>query len=398
MVKFSKQFEGQLVPEWKDAFVDYWQLKKDIKKIHLLNTNNGEKSLKKEQSRISFMSSLRKLSFFGHQQRDHGAIQVHRKLASSASNGDTYETELMEHFEDSDAAKGFFTCLDHQLNKVNQFYRTKENEFLERGELLKKQMEILIELKNALKQQNGSGKGGPSEDFNDDSSVSCAITSEDDSVRDRASEEHLQDKTSDDLEKPEIPFPELLKKPDEMGKSMRMNRENSIKMTRSLSSRSFNCQGKNLRINIPLTTPTRTLSAISNLVFEDLISQSSKKLDGNKLQVNKTKLTHAKKMIRGAFIELYKGLRYLETYRNLNMLAFVKILKKFDKYTGKQVLPIYLRVVESSYFNSSNKAMRLTDEVEELFIMHFAEDDRRKAMKYLKPDQRKDSHGKTFFI
>lgn len=33
MVKFSKQFEGQLVPEWKEAFVDYWQLKKDVKKL-----------------------------------------------------------------------------------------------------------------------------------------------------------------------------------------------------------------------------------------------------------------------------------------------------------------------------------------------------------------------------
>ena len=35
MVKFSKQFEGQLVPEWKEAFVDYWQLKKDIKNLQL---------------------------------------------------------------------------------------------------------------------------------------------------------------------------------------------------------------------------------------------------------------------------------------------------------------------------------------------------------------------------
>lgn len=33
MVKFSKQFEGQLVPEWKEAFVDYWQLKKDVKRL-----------------------------------------------------------------------------------------------------------------------------------------------------------------------------------------------------------------------------------------------------------------------------------------------------------------------------------------------------------------------------
>lgn len=42
--------------------------------------------------------------------------------------------------------------------------------------------------------------------------------------------------------------------------------------------------------------------------------------------------------------------------------------------------------------------MNLADEVEELFIKHFAEEDRRKAMKYLKPTQRKESHSVTFFI
>ena len=33
MVKFSKQFEGQLFPEWKHAFVDYCLLKKDLKRM-----------------------------------------------------------------------------------------------------------------------------------------------------------------------------------------------------------------------------------------------------------------------------------------------------------------------------------------------------------------------------
>ena len=42
--------------------------------------------------------------------------------------------------------------------------------------------------------------------------------------------------------------------------------------------------------------------------------------------------------------------------RNLNMMAFVKILKKFEKITGKQALAVYLKVVESSYFNSSDEA------------------------------------------
>lgn len=42
--------------------------------------------------------------------------------------------------------------------------------------------------------------------------------------------------------------------------------------------------------------------------------------------------------------------------------------------------------------------MNLADEVEELFVKHFAEDDHRKAMKYLKPQHRKESHSVTFFI
>lgn len=44
------------------------------------------------------------------------------------------------------------------------------------------------------------------------------------------------------------------------------------------------------------------------------------------------------------------------------------------------------------------QALNLSDEVEELFVKHFAEDDKRKAMKYLRPTQKKDSHAVTFFI
>ncbi|KAJ6324550.1 hypothetical protein OIU76_011782 [Salix suchowensis] len=299
MVKFSKQFEGQLVPEWKEAFVDYWQLKKDLKKIHLLHSNsNPAKHSRHSSLSGNFLSSLMEFSLFGHQHKDHEAIHVHKKLASSASKGDMYETELLEQFEDSDAAKEFFSCLDLQLNKVNQFFKTKEKEFLDRGDCLKKQMEILVELKSAFKKQRDKATNS-SQESTEEASIDCTISYEEDSVKDRREEEQIQD------------------------------------------------------------------NSLSYLVWGDLASQSSKKCnpEGSKPHINKTKLHHAEKMIKGAFIELYKGLGYLKTYRNLNMLAFIKILKKFDKVTGKQVLPIYLKVVESSYFNSSDKVMNLADEV-----------------------------------
>lgn len=44
------------------------------------------------------------------------------------------------------------------------------------------------------------------------------------------------------------------------------------------------------------------------------------------------------------------------------------------------------------------QVMNLADEVEDTFIKHFADDDKRKAMKYLKPTQHEESHTVTFFI
>lgn len=393
MVKFSKQFEGQLVPEWKEAFVDYCQLKKDLKKIHVTSDNGASSKHQRGSISKTILSPLKKFSLFGHQHKEHGVIQVHKKLASSASKGDFYETELLEQFADTDAAMEFFSQLDHQLNKVNLFYKTKETEFMDRGETLKKQMQILIELRTALKKQRK--QFATNQESKEDPSISCTISCDEESVKGALDQPLDQENCTSDSETNDSQLSES-QKSDEIEKAIKIKREGKL---RSLSGRMVSYQGKNVKINIPLTTPTRTLSAITYLLREDLGNQSKKfSTEGNKLSVNKTKIHHAEKMIRGAFIELYKGLGYLKTYRHLNMLAFSKILKKFDKVTGKQVLPIYLKVVESSYFNSSDKEVKLADEVEELFIKHFAEDDRRKALKYLKPRQRKESHAVTFFI
>lgn len=144
------------------------------------------------------------------------------------------------------------------------------------------------------------------------------LDTEEDSVKDKTEQEQLEDNNSaatDDLEKDEVPYT-YFPRSDDTGKSMSMRQQDDGKL-RSLSGRVFNCQGKNLRIKIPLTTPSRTFSAISYLVREDLLNQSSKKCnpEGSKLHVNKAKLHHAEKMIKGAFMELYKGLGYLKTYR-----------------------------------------------------------------------------------
>lgn len=44
------------------------------------------------------------------------------------------------------------------------------------------------------------------------------------------------------------------------------------------------------------------------------------------------------------------------------------------------------------------QVVRLMDEVESAFVEHFANNDRKKAMKFLRPQQNKDSHMVTFFV
>ncbi|KAI7726292.1 hypothetical protein M8C21_014348 [Ambrosia artemisiifolia] len=317
---------------------------------------------------------------------------VHSKVEWTASKGVLYQTELLEQSDHTEAASAFFALLDLQLNKVNEFYIKKEKAFLERGECLEKQLHILVELKTALKDKQKSKANSSHRGSKDEVTISGTILCDEESNRGMPDQSLPDEETiTEDMENNDMPSI-VSPRSEETGEKM-PNMEEGQSVSSSIS----NHNGKNLKIRIPLTNPTR---AFSYLLWEDLINQSSKKHNsqGKKLHINKTKVHHAEKMIRGALIELYKGLGYLKTYRNLNLLAFAKILKKFDKVTNKQVLPVYLKVVESSYFNCSNKIMKLADEVEEIFVKQFTEDDRRKAMKYLKPTQRKESHSVTFFI
>lgn len=137
---------------------------------------------------------------------------------------------------------------------------------------------------------------------------------EEESIKDNTEQEQLQEESSMcEFERNEVECTESPRS-DDTGKVIK-SKGDERKM-RTLSGRIFNWQGKNLRMNIPLTTPTRTISAITYLVWEDLVNQSKKcGPEGGKLHINKAKLQRAEKMIKGAFIELYKGLGYLKTYR-----------------------------------------------------------------------------------
>nr|CAB3476581.1 unnamed protein product [Digitaria exilis] len=453
MVKFSKQFEGQLVPEWKHAFVDYCLLKKDLKRVQhalLLAAADGrccEAGMAGTQQQMApptatdphaeRAASAAPLSqwlchnlpagFLFGSTNDHRVIHVRRRMAAGVASrggggggigGEEYETEVvvgeLAGGEGDAAAREFFARLDAQLNKVNQFYKGKEKEFLERGESLRKQVDILADLKAAScnrEDSSSSVSSSTSGGCSEDDSTRCAMTSA--AGTDQLIEQETVTPTKENPGGAAQEDRQLdLEGSGTFGRSAPVPEPTSLGRSMSGFGR------KSLKISIPLTTPSRTISALADILRDELAagqspsSRNKCSLDGGAVRqsISKTKLRHAEKMIRGAFVELYRGLGYLATYRSLNMMAFVKILKKFDKVTGSQALSVYLKIVETSYFNSSDEArprfalfhthsaLKLMDEVEEIFVRHFAGDNRRKAMKYLKPAaQRKESHAVTFF-
>ncbi|KAJ9555778.1 hypothetical protein OSB04_010392 [Centaurea solstitialis] len=386
MVKFSKQLEAQLIPEWKDAFVNYWQLKKHVKKVKLsrisklsqaTTTSNHDYGLSMFDPLRSFFRPRLTLSCNAtDDDQPPQILQVKNTLSEEADQvedeDEDDETELVDHlYSEEEEVKVFFEKLDEELDKVNQFYSNKESEFLERGEMLNKQLQILLDLQQVLDSRRRSTSGrlnSSSRSFS--SSDSCVLTP------------HLA--------------ATLTRQTDDVISALEKNGINLVGSAKTKKAGGKQMGG--MRIDIPATTPTRTITAVTSMLWEDLVNNPKKEAGGAAEFLNRKKLQCAEKMIRGAFVELYRGLGLLKTYSSLNMVAFVKILKKFDKVSHQQSSTTYLKVVKRSHFISSDKVVRLMDEVESSFTKHFAKDDRKKAMKFLRPRQQKDSHMVTFFV
>ncbi|XP_057498320.1 phosphate transporter PHO1-like [Actinidia eriantha] len=371
MVKFSKELEAQLIPEWKDAFVNYWQLKKHVKKIKLSIKSTTQTQDPNRDFGLSIFDPIRfVVNKLSDRLRNAGdkpeIIQVKSKVTEREDDEEeeeVYETELSQLFCEEDEVKVFFERLDEELNKVNQFYKTKESEFLGRGEILNKQLQTLLERKQILSARHRKSLSGKSATGFFPPSYSSSARNSDYS---ESPTEYSEPSEADDATA--SPTKTKKEKP-KMG----------------------------MRVDMPMTTPTRVISTNTSTLWEDIVLKKPKK-EGQGDLINRKKTQCAEKMIRAAFVELYRGLGLLKTYSSLNMVAFTKILKKFDKVSNQQASASYLKVVKRSNFISSDKVVRLMDEVESLFTKHFANNDRKKAMKFLRPITHKESHMVTFFV
>lgn len=161
-MKFGKEFQTQLVPEWQEAYVDYNYLKavlKDVLRFRQKNapspvetTTNG--ALKRRVSLYRAFSGLTsKYRHSGSPKRnDHRnedeAILVSSVEGSEGAEEVIYQTMfLMSSDEGGQFELVFFRRLDDEFNKVVNFYKKKVEEVLVEAEELTKQMDALIALR-----------------------------------------------------------------------------------------------------------------------------------------------------------------------------------------------------------------------------------------------------------
>ncbi|GMN53372.1 hypothetical protein TIFTF001_022511 [Ficus carica] len=313
MVKFSKELEAQLIPEWKEAFVNYWQLKKQIKKIKVSRipkqtspeTDIGEFGRSIFDS-IRFVANQLVLSgnkLFGSSDSNKPElVRVKRKTMENGEGEEIYETELAQLFSVEDEVKVFFEQLDDELNKVNQFYGTREGEFLERGDILNKELQILLDLKQILKdrrRKNSSSK------LNSTANVPSSW----------APSPRSSDYTESAIDELNNETPTENSETEEANAGAAPER-NGLNVLNAELVRTKTKKGKpkmSVRIDNSATTRTRTISAFTAMLWEDFVNNPKK--EGHGEFIYRKKIQCAEKMIRGAFVELYRGLGLLKTYR-----------------------------------------------------------------------------------
>ncbi|XP_057422823.1 phosphate transporter PHO1 isoform X2 [Lotus japonicus] len=374
MVKFSKELEAKLIPEWKEAFVNYWDLKKQIKRIKLSKVPKQTHQAAGGDFGFSIFDSLGFfLKKFACSEDNITNIIKVRKKTIKGSGEEIYETELAQLFSEEDEVRVFFARLDEELNKVNQFYTRQEGEFVEKGETLNKQLQILLELKQIISDRRR--KNSPSSKGSNHSNTGSFPSPTRDSDY---SSENFGDSDETNSE---------ISQTDEVISTLERNGVSFVNSTTMSKAKKGLKPKMAMRID-----PTRAITAITSMLWEDLVNNPTGDF------IHKRKIQCAEKMIRSAFVELYRGLGLLKTYSSLNMVAFSKILKKFDKVSCQKASGNYLKEVKRSHFVSSDQVVRLMDEVETIFTKHFANNDRKKAMKFLRPQQHKDSHMVTFLV
>ncbi|KAL2240399.1 UNVERIFIED_CONTAM: Phosphate transporter PHO1 [Sesamum indicum] len=370
-MKFGKELASQMVQEWQAAYVDYNELKKLLKdllrfrKNHALPSSPGpaarQRSLTRRLTMYRAFSGLTGLR--GSPRKSEDEVILVSAVEQEGSDY-YYQTMFLRSSEEGGEYElMFFRKLDAEFNKVVKFYKGKVEEVKREAEELSKQMDALIALRIRVEKPYVGEGFVPAE-------VRVAAT-----AGNSAPATVIASVNG-------VKQVEMSTEGNSVGEQV--SAEKNRKDGRSFRPASIDVLD-HVKINVDPDTPVSTLRNVIK----------SSKSDPS---FSKEELTKAEEKLRKAFIEFYQQLRLLKSYCFLNMLALSKIMKKYDKITSRSASKSYLEMVDKSYLGTSDEVNKLIERLEATFIKHFANGNRRKGMKSLRPGHKKERHRTTFFL
>ncbi|CAN6574751.1 unnamed protein product [Malus baccata var. baccata] len=385
-MKFGKEFVSQMVPEWREAYMDYNSLKliiKDILRFRKKYASSTPMATTPAGSVLKRRVSLYR-AFSGLTSRQRGSLRKMEDeeilVAEEGEEGQWQTRFLMPSEDGGEFEEVFFRSLDDEFNKVNCFYKKKVGEVVEEAEELSRQMDGLIALRLKVDNPKVDIGGGSELASNGISSVSFV----------HPSGRKTGGKDMDVIQEVEMSNEgEILEEDEERG-IVELETADRKPNRGTVDIKGFKPQPlevlNHIKINVVPETPVSTIKSIF---------QPNTKPD---LSFSKKELKKVEEQMTQAFSEFYKKLRLLKSYCFLNQLAFSKIMKKYDKFSSRPASKAYLNMVDNSYLGSSDEVTRLMERVESTFIKHFANGNRRKGMKTLRPKTKREKHRNTFFL
>ncbi|CAJ1939798.1 unnamed protein product [Sphenostylis stenocarpa] len=397
-MKFGKEIAAQMVPEWQLAYMDYGYLKSILKDIILDKQRNRPHSsatpsgLKRKLSLYRTFSGLTQRHYqplSPEQDIENQPILVHSVLRDGHEKYET--TFLMAAEEGGEYELVYFRRLDDEFNKVVKFYRSKVEEVMKEAAELNKQMDALVAFR--VKVEN------PTESF--DCSVEMTRLASDVSASTTAL--HANTPRGVQLNRRISTVIEDIKEEgsthhghleefgnDDKGKEIETTNKNivqkkNIRPIKPIKPASVEILNR-VQLNNTNETPRSTIRGFINYPGQA------------ELNFTKENLSKVEETLKKALVDFYHKLRLLKNYTFLNVLAFSKIMKKYDKITSRGAAKAYMKMVDKSCLGSSDEVTRLMERVENVFIKHFSNSNRNKGMSILRPKPKRERHRITFFM
>ncbi|XP_054793039.1 phosphate transporter PHO1 homolog 3-like isoform X2 [Prosopis cineraria] len=392
-MKFGKEFEAQMVPEWKEAYTDYNYLKTLLKDLQRHKQRSNPPAtpagLKRNLTLYRAFSGL--IQRQTHHSRDpyEQDIESQPIMVNSVERDGSacYQTTfLMVAEEGGEFEMVYFKRLDDEFNKVDKFYRSKVEEVMKEAAMLNKQMDALIAFRIKVEKPfQWLNSTLEMTHLASDVSNSAAVLSSSTPraaklhgsvgmAKETINEDNIHNGQSDDFSG---------RKDDEIqlnGQTFQTDKDKDNRGTKLAPLEVLN----HVRLNNTLETPCSTIESFLNY---------SKQTE---LQFNRKNLKKIEEQLKRAFIEFHRKLRLLKNYSFLNTLAFSKIMKKYDKITSRSAAKAYVRMVDDSYLGSSDEVIGLIEKVEKTFIKHFSNSNRNNGLNLLRPTQTRARHRITF--